>query len=193
MMGMLATRPGMTDCPCRTHDPGVLPPGLVASDDRLWGHSLKCEGLFVTWLSAPLARHVASTASTAPPREGGPLMNGLPDRTYAVYLSRDVGKDHHHACALDTTGKRLHDRTLPQDEQRIRELLTELSAHGDVLIVVDQPASIGALPVAVARSMNIQVLRHVSSIRGLNFGWRAVVKRFVKSLMVPPGHPLQCR
>ena len=84
-------------------------------------------------------------------------MNGLPDRTYAVYLGLDVGKEHHHACALDTTGKRLHDKTLPQDEQRIRELLTELSAHGNALIVVDQPASIGALPVAAARSMNIQV------------------------------------
>ncbi|NHC32815.1 IS110 family transposase [Dermacoccus nishinomiyaensis] len=84
-------------------------------------------------------------------------MNGLPERTYAVYLGLDVGKEHHHACALDPAGKRLHDKTLPQDEQRIRDLLTDLSVHGDVLVVVDQPASIGALPVAVARSMNIQV------------------------------------
>ena len=27
-------------------------------------------------------------------------MNGLPDRSYAVYLGLDVGKGEHHACAL---------------------------------------------------------------------------------------------
>lgn len=94
-------------------------------------------------------------------------MNGLPDRTYAVYLGLDVGKEHHHACALDPAGKRLHDKTLPQDEQRIRDLLTDLSVHGDVLVVVDQPASIGALPVAVARSMNNRETPRTPQVRSI--------------------------
>lgn len=46
---------------------------------------------------------------------------------------------------------------LPQDETRLRELLTRLGEHGPVLVVVDQPASIGALAVAVARQAGIDV------------------------------------
>lgn len=84
-------------------------------------------------------------------------MNGLPDRTYAVYLGLDVGKGEHHACALDPTGKRLHDKPLPQDEARLTALFEQLAAHGRVLAVVDQPASIGALPVAVARACGVDV------------------------------------
>ncbi|MTB71818.1 IS110 family transposase [Arsenicicoccus sp. MKL-02] len=84
-------------------------------------------------------------------------MHGLPDRTYAVYLGLDVGKDTHHATALDTSGKRLHDKALPQDEARLRALYEQLSTVGPVLVVVDQPASIGALPVAVARAAGVDV------------------------------------
>ncbi|MQA36247.1 IS110 family transposase, partial [Modestobacter roseus] len=46
---------------------------------------------------------------------------------------------------------------LPQDEQRLRQLFTGLQVHGDVLVVVDQPATIGALPIAVARDVGCQV------------------------------------
>ena len=35
--------------------------------------------------------------------------------------------------------------------------LSELSGHGRVLVIVDQPASIGALAIAVARSLGIDV------------------------------------
>ncbi len=79
-------------------------------------------------------------------------MHGLPEREYAVYLGLDVGKGEHHACALDADRTRLHDTPLPQDEARLRDLFTQLNEHGPVLAVVDQPASIGALPVAVARA-----------------------------------------
>ena len=51
----------------------------------------------------------------------------------------------------------LLDRSLPQDEARLVELITELKAHGRVLFVVDQPATIGALPLAVARAAGIEV------------------------------------
>ena len=76
---------------------------------------------------------------------------------YAVFLGLDVGKGEHHACALDPSGKKLHDKPLPNDEARLRALFTRLGRHGRVLVVVDQPASIGALPVAVARAADCQV------------------------------------
>jgi transposase len=70
----------------------------------------------------------------------------------AVFIGVDVGKGEHHAVALDRAGKRLLDRALPNDEARIREILAELEHHGRILVVVDQPATIGALPVAVAQA-----------------------------------------
>lgn len=76
---------------------------------------------------------------------------------YAVFLGLDVGKEEHHACGLDPDGRRVHDKPLPQSEARIAEILTALSQHGPVLVVVDQPASIGALAVSVARSLGIDV------------------------------------
>jgi transposase len=76
---------------------------------------------------------------------------------YAVFCGLDVGKSAHHAVALNSGGARLHDAALPQDEQRLRQLFTDLQTHGSVLVVVDQPATIGALPVAVARAAGCQV------------------------------------
>ncbi|MEV7768196.1 IS110 family transposase [Microbacterium sp. NPDC086615] len=72
--------------------------------------------------------------------------------TVAVFVGLDVGKSEHHAVALDRAGKKLYDKTLPQDEARLRQIIADLSIHGPVLVVVDQPATIGALPVAVARA-----------------------------------------
>jgi transposase len=74
-----------------------------------------------------------------------------------VFLGLDVGKDAHHAVGLDPTGKRLHDAPLPNTEPKLRMLFDTLSAHGPLLVVVDQPATIGALPVAVARAAGHQV------------------------------------
>ena len=76
---------------------------------------------------------------------------------FEVFLGLDVGKQEHHACGLDPTGTKVHDKPLPQDEARLRELYTRLSEGGRVLVVVDQPATIGALPVTVARAMGIDV------------------------------------
>lgn len=76
---------------------------------------------------------------------------------FAVFCGLDVGKSEHHACALDTAGKRVHDKALPNDETALRTVFTALAEHGRVLVVVDQPASIGALAVAVARSLGIDV------------------------------------
>jgi len=76
---------------------------------------------------------------------------------YAVFVGLDVGKEEHHACALDRGGVRLHDKVLPQSEAQIRQVLTGLATRGPVLVVVDQPASIGALAVTVARDVGIDV------------------------------------
>src|ERR1700754_285892 len=74
-----------------------------------------------------------------------------------MFLGLDVGKDGHHAVALDLSGKRLHDAALVNTEARLRQVFDKLARHGAVLVVVDQPASIGALPVAVARACGHQV------------------------------------
>lgn len=76
---------------------------------------------------------------------------------FAVFCGLDVGKGTHHAVALTPEGTRLHDGELPQDETRLRALFAKLGEHGRVLMVVDQPATIGALPVAVARAAGCEV------------------------------------
>lgn len=75
----------------------------------------------------------------------------------AVYLGLDVGKGEHHAVALIPAGKTLHDKALPNSEPKLRALFTKLARHGQILVVVDQPASIGALPVTVARDSGCTV------------------------------------
>jgi transposase len=58
---------------------------------------------------------------------------------------------------LDRKGKRLLDSALPNDEAKLRALIGKLKEHGPILLVVDQPATIGALPVAVARDEGVLV------------------------------------
>lgn len=82
-------------------------------------------------------------------------MTGRPE--YAVFLGLDVGKEIHHACGLDPAGERVHDKVLPQNESKLRALFSKLATRGRVLVIVDQPATIGALPVAVARAEGIDV------------------------------------
>ena len=76
---------------------------------------------------------------------------------YDVYCGLDVGKSEHHACALTPEGTRVHDKALPNDEPALVAVFTALQGRGRVLVVVDQPASIGALAIAVARSLGIEV------------------------------------
>jgi len=83
--------------------------------------------------------------------------DSIMETRFAVVIGLDVGKTGHHACALDPGGSRLFDKPLPQDEAQLRELFTELQKHGNVLMVVDQPNTIGALPIAVARDAGCAV------------------------------------
>jgi transposase len=77
--------------------------------------------------------------------------------SFGVFLGLDVGKDAHHAVGLDPDGKRLHDGPLPNSEPKLQALFDKLAQIGTLLVVVDQPATIGALPVAVARAAGHQV------------------------------------
>jgi transposase len=75
-----------------------------------------------------------------------------------VFLGLDVGKGEHHGTAVTRTGKRVFDKQLPNSEPKMRAVLDKLTAkHGTVLVIVDQPASIGALPLAVARDAGCRV------------------------------------
>src|SRR5690625_7202828 len=76
---------------------------------------------------------------------------------YVVVLGLDVGKTAHHGCALTAAGERLYDQELPQDETALRVVIEQLQEHGSVLVVVDQPNTIGALPIAVARACGAPV------------------------------------
>ncbi|WP_205164133.1 IS110 family transposase [Arthrobacter roseus] len=74
-----------------------------------------------------------------------------------VFIGVDVGETDHHAVALNRAGKKLLDKALPQDEAKLKEIICSLAKHGRALFVVDQPATIGALPVAVAQAEGILV------------------------------------
>ena len=75
----------------------------------------------------------------------------------AVFIGIDVGKSELWATALSRDGQKVLDKALPNDEERLRALYKKLADHGNLLVVVDQPATIGALAVAVAQDMGITV------------------------------------
>lgn len=77
--------------------------------------------------------------------------------TYDVFCGLDVGKEFHHGTGLGRDGKKLVDRVVGNDESALRKLYSQLQSVGVVLVVVDQPSSIGSLPIAVARAMGIDV------------------------------------
>lgn len=74
-----------------------------------------------------------------------------------VFCGLDVGKSAHHATALNSAGARVYDHPLPQDEEKLRAVFTKLQTFGKVLVIVDQPNTIGALPIAVARDCGCEV------------------------------------
>lgn len=72
-----------------------------------------------------------------------------------VFIGVDVGKTNHHAVAINRAGKKRFDKDLPQDEAQRKDLIHSLPESGTLLLVVDQPATIGALPVAVAQAAGL--------------------------------------
>ena len=76
---------------------------------------------------------------------------------FSIWLGIDVGKTNHWASAINQLGEEVFSRALPNDEAKLRQLYQHLSQGGQVLVVVDQPATIGALAVAVAMDMGVTV------------------------------------
>lgn len=75
-----------------------------------------------------------------------------------VFPGLDGGKGEHQATAVTPAGKKAFDKRLPDTEPKPRELFAKLQAkHGTALVVVDQSASIGALPLEVARDRGCPV------------------------------------
>ncbi|WP_344570937.1 IS110 family transposase, partial [Streptomyces axinellae] len=75
-----------------------------------------------------------------------------------VFLGLDVGKSAHHGHGLTPAGKKVFDKPLPNSEPKLRAVFEKLTAKfGTVLVIVDQPASIGALPLTVARDTGCEV------------------------------------
>lgn len=75
-----------------------------------------------------------------------------------VFLGLDVGKSTHHGHGLTPASKKIFDKQLPNTEPKLRDVFEKLKAKfGTVLVIVDQPASIGALPLTVAREAGCKV------------------------------------
>jgi transposase len=75
-----------------------------------------------------------------------------------VFLGLDVGKGEHHGHGLTPAGKKVYDKRLPNSEPRLRAVFDKLTTKfGTVLVIVDQPANIGALPLTVARDCGCEV------------------------------------
>ena len=74
-----------------------------------------------------------------------------------IFLGLDVGKTDHWACAVTGDGTKIWNKTLPNDEAKLTAVYQKLLAQGHVLVIVDQPATIGALAVAVAQHLGIPV------------------------------------
>ena len=106
----------------------------------------------VTWMP----RLAAASGRPISRVMGLPRMAAAQD-PIAVFVGVDVGKTAHHAVALTAAGVVLLDEALPQDEAKLRTVIDRLIGQGRVLFVVDQPATIGALPLAVARDAGVEV------------------------------------
>ena len=74
-----------------------------------------------------------------------------------LHRYRASARSEHWATALTRAGRKVCDKALPNDEARLRAVYDKLAGHGCLLVVVDQPATIGALAVAVAQETGITV------------------------------------
>ncbi len=124
---------------------GVMSPDVVDVDESLIGTGpLFEQGLFVTWVPNIDVRSATARFNTE--------SRSIDMTEYAVYCGIDVGKSGHYAIGLDPQGARIYDKVLPNDEARLRAVFAALAKRGELLVIVDQPNTIGALPVTVARA-----------------------------------------
>lgn len=107
----------------------------------------------VVWL--PIFRCPVGPPAVTPGRESPVTSNDF--TSVDVFCALPVGKSTHHGTALLADGRTAFDKPLPNGEPQLRELFTRLKRKGKVLVVVDQPASIGTLAVTVARASGCEV------------------------------------
>ena len=75
---------------------------------------------------------------------------------YAIGMN--VGTYFHHACVLDAQGTQLLSKRVNQHETELRNLFTRhIDGHHTMLVVVDQPSTIGRLTVAVVQDIGAAV------------------------------------
>ncbi|GGS23356.1 insertion element IS110 uncharacterized 43.6 kDa protein [Streptomyces nojiriensis] len=75
-----------------------------------------------------------------------------------VFLGLDVAKTTHHGNGLTPAGKKVFDKQLPNSAPKLRAVFDKPTAKfGTILVIVGQPASIGALPLTVARDAGCKV------------------------------------
>ncbi len=67
------------------------------------------------------------------------------------------GKNRSLGTAVNSIGQQIYSHSLPNDETKLQEIYKQLTGQGRVLAVVDQPATIGALAVAVAQDLGITI------------------------------------
>lgn len=94
-------------------------------------------GPSVTWMPVPAPRGYLVN----PYKQGDRMTESSDYESVQVFIGVDVGKDTHHAVAVNRSGKRLFDKALPNDENKLRSLISDLKQHGQILLVVDQPPS----------------------------------------------------
>ncbi len=148
-MGRLASGVGMTFSPCRTHGLGGGVTGSGGIDRPL------IRGMTTGFFAGREALRNVDVAIGAVGRPGGDerRTHVIDVSEISVFLGLDVGKGEHHATAVTPAGKKAFDKRLPNSEPKLREVFGKLQAkHGTVLVIVDQPASIGALPLAAERT-----------------------------------------
>lgn len=64
-----------------------------------------------------------------------------------AFLGMDVGKAAHHGHGLTLAGKKVFNKLTPNSEPKLRAVFDKLTVKFDtVLVIMGQPASIGALP-----------------------------------------------
>ena len=76
---------------------------------------------------------------------------------FEVFAGLDVGKQEHHLHVIDAAGRVLASRRVGNDESVLRQALQQAADHGRAVLVVDQLAAFGALPVAVAQDLGVPV------------------------------------
>jgi len=110
-----------------------------------------------------------------------------------VLIGLDVGKTRHYAHVITSTGTVLFHRPVAQTEAALRTLLAEAGTYGKPVLVLDQCASIGALPRAVAHDVQVPVLylpgrafRHVAD----SFPGRTKTDRRDADIIATAGRPM---